>query len=187
MAFLSASLDRILQVSPVAWYRSSNGVTAYYEKATVDAPGIIAVNGRRIGRVFFPKIDLTQPYQPSETNEENRNKFRTVLAKYSVSVDHGWTCQVEARGMSLPDAFRQSPLAAARHENGHAAAQHLDQSHVALILERQQVWTIDVTAIPREPFRCLSEFSLLWWTGWFPSQINFLSLNGYQDSRVDFV
>lgn len=114
MTSLSASLDQILQISPVAWYRSSNGVTAYYEKAAVDAPGIIAVNGRRIGRVFFPKIDLTQPYQPSDP--EQKDKLRIALASYGVPIEYGWMCGAKLQGMSLPDAFRQSSLSAARHE-----------------------------------------------------------------------
>jgi len=170
---ISGPLMRVLRVSRVAWYRGDDGTCGYYEQPSMDAPGQVVVNGKRITKLV---VDAEGLYldRPSP-------KVQHMMIEHGLDLDHGWTCKEEVYGAHINEAMRQSRSQAVRHHKGHISVQKLDEHQAIIFVNGRKYWTGKITSA----HHVLEELDVETWDGWYPLQHDLLEVNesGYRYRR----
>lgn len=163
---VSGGLLHILKVSRVAWYRGTDGTTAYYEQPSPGVPGAVFVNGKRITSLVVDPEGIYADYPSPQVQHR--------LIDHGIDLTSGWTCGQEKHGTTLLDAVERSPQGAARHHQGRISVQHIDEvDQVVIFVYGRQRWQVESNYVRR----AIEEMGLSIETGWYAVQTDLIAMH----------
>jgi hypothetical protein len=162
---VSGSLLGVLRRSRTAWYRGTDGITAYYEQPSPGAPGVLVVNGRRVTGLVVDREGIYADFPAPQ--------IQHMMIARGVDLERGWTCGQETHGMHINEALKKSRYSAVRHHNGRISIQIVSESHAIIFVNGIQRWRIRLA----DAERAAAEMGLVFYDGWYPVQTNLVRLS----------
>ena len=153
MSKVAGSLLHVLRYTRKASY-SAPGVTATYEHPDVDHQGAVYVNGKHFLTLIVDREGLYWD-RPSP-------RVLQQIAERGISVEAGWTCDVEISGYTVDDAMSRNPHHKARQQSG-IHVQMIQGQRVAFTNKTGQ-WSVPYAYL----HQVLKEFGISPYDGWGP-------------------
>lgn len=154
---VAGPLLHVLKYARRAWYQGPGGITAYYEQPAADVPGAFYVNGKRITGLMVDPEGLFWD-RPSPTVQH-------IIGRYGVSLDEGWTCDVQIVGSDVESALAQSPWHIAQHPHSGVAIHQVNGAQSILFVNEQAQWSVPTMHLRL----ALNEMGASPYDGWLPS------------------
>lgn len=147
----------VLQYARRTWYKGPSGITAYYEQPSPGVPGAFYVNGKRIAGLMVDPEGLFWD-RPSPN-------IQKTIGRYGVSLDEGWTCDVQIMGSNVEGALAQSPWHIAQHAQSGVAVHQVNDAQAIIFVNEQAQWSIPMMHLRL----ALNEMGASSYDGWLPS------------------
>jgi hypothetical protein len=164
MSKVSGSLLGVLRRSRTAWYRGTDGITAYYEQPCPRAPGVLVVNGKKVTGLVVDREGIYADFPAPH--------IQHMMVARGVDLSRGWTCRDETYGMHINEALKKSHSSAVRHHNGQISIQIVSETTAIIFVNGRQRWRIRLA----DAERAISEMGLSMNDGWYPVQTDLVRL-----------
>jgi hypothetical protein len=154
MSKVTGGLLHVLRYARKASYSAPDGVTATYEQPDVGRQGAVYVNGKHFLTLIVDREGLYWD-RPSP-------RVLQQIAERGISVEAGWTCDVEISGYTVDEAMSRNPHHKARHQSG-IHVQMIQDQRVAFADKTGQ-WSVPGAHL----HQVLKEFGVSPYDGWEP-------------------